>query len=173
MKVVNMRSRTTPLIGVLGGLLLAIVAVASVAAYAGEVAATVRVNGPSSQVCDTPITISATVEDLAGDPIEGQPVTWSFVSGNVAGDVILDTTTTTNANGVATTQVRVSTTPHTVTILAQADDASGTIVIDLRCAGLPGTNTAPESSAMAMILAAFAVLLGAGAILRRFATAAR
>ena len=166
-----MRSRLAPLGALLGGLLLAVIAAATATGYSGQVAATVVVSGPSGpQACNTPITITALVEDIDGNPIEGQPVTWSFESGNVAGDTILDTTTTTNANGIATTQVQFACSPHSVTIMALADDATGTMVLALSGEGLPRTDTARGGSLPGMALAALAVLVGSGMILRRFAS---
>ena len=169
-----MRRRLAPFGGLLGGLLLAAVVAATAIGYAGEVAATVEVSGPPGfQACNTPITITALIEDIDGKPIEGQPVTWSFVSGNVSGDTILDTTTTTNASGIATTQVQFACSPHSVVIGVQADDAFGSMVLGLSGEGLPRTDTAPASSFPAMILAALAVLIGSGTILRRFAIGRR
>jgi hypothetical protein len=165
-----MRHRIKILTGLLGGLLLVLTAVATAVGYAGEVTATIEVSGPAGlQACNTPITLTARAEDIDGDPIEGQPVEWSFVSGNVSGDTILDTMTVTNSSGIATTQVRFACSVRSVTIQALADDASGTVVIALSGKGLPGTDTAPGSSLPAMALAAFAVLIGSGTILRRFA----
>ena len=160
----------TRLSGLLGGPLLALLISGFVLGYAGEVAATVELSAPSGpQPCGTPITITALVQDIDGNPIEGQPVTWSFASGNVAGDTILDTTTTTDVNGIATTQVRFASSPHTVTFSALADAAEGTVAVVVSCGGLPRTDTAPESSFAVMALAALAVLIGFGTILRRFA----
>lgn len=165
-----MRTRSSPLGGLLGGLVLAFVVAGMVSAYAGQVAATVEGSGPSGpQACGAPITLTSRVEDIDGNPIEGQPVAWSFVSGNVAGDSILDTSTTTNANGVATTQAQFACSPHTVTFGVLADDANGTIVVVVSGQGLPRTDTTPESSFGVMALAALAVLIGFGTILRRFA----
>lgn len=169
-----MRTRLAPYGGFLGGLLLAAVLAATAFGYAGEVAATVEVSGPSGpQACNTPITITALIEDIDGNPIEGQPVTWSFVSGNVSGDTILDTTTTTNASGIATTQVQFACSPHSVTFQALADAATGTVVLAASGEALPRTDTAPASSLPAMALAALAVLIGSGMILRRFAIGRR
>ena len=166
----HIRTRLTPPSGLLGGLVLAVFAAATVTAYSGQVAGTVEVSGPSGpQACNTPITITARIEDLAGDPIEGQPVEWSFVSGNVSGDSILDTSTTTDANGVATTRVRFACSPHTVSIQALADDVMGTVVIATSGDALPRTDTLAGSSLPGIIVAAMAVLIGCGTILRRFA----
>jgi hypothetical protein len=154
---------------ILGGSLLALVAVVTVFGYAGQVAATVEVSfagGP--QACGTPLTVSATIQDVDGALIEGQPVTWSFASGSVSGDRILTATSTTNANGVASTKVQFACSPHTVTVQALADAATGTVVITTTGQGLPRTDTAPSSSP-AMLLAALAVVVGMGMVLRRFA----
>jgi hypothetical protein len=164
----QMRIRFTPLLGIAGGVLLATVVVVTAFGYAGQVAATVEVSGPSGNMpCGVPIRISARVEDIAGDPIEGQPVDWSFLSGHIAGDTILDTNTVTNNNGLTSTQVRFACSPRSVTIQAMADDASGTVVIVLSGKGLPRTDTTQGSSLVAMALAALAVLVGSGTILYR------
>jgi len=168
------QGRHAPLGGLLGGLLLAILATGAAAAYSGQVAGTITVSGPSGpQACNTPITITALVEEIGGAPIEGQPVEWSFESGDVSGDTILDTTTTTNSSGIATTQVQFACSPHSVTILATADDVSGTLVLATSGEGLPRTDTTAQSSLPAILLAALAVLIGSGTILRRFASARR
>ena len=79
-----MRSRLAQYGGLLGGLLLATVVAATAVGYSLEVAATVEASGPlGPQACNTPITITALVEDIDGKPLEGQPDTWSFFSGNV------------------------------------------------------------------------------------------
>jgi len=168
-----MRSRRTALAALIGGSLLALVTSVSVLAYAGQVAATVVVSGPSGpQACGAPITVFATVQDINGALIADQPVTWSFISGNLAGDTIHTLSSVTNANGVASTQVQFGCSPHSVTIQAQADQATGTLVIQTSGQGLPRTDTAPTSS-LAMLLAALAVLVGMGLVLRRFSTGRR
>jgi hypothetical protein len=165
-----MQRRFTRLSTVLGGPILALLITGIVLGYSGEIAASVEMSAPSGpQPCGTPITITALIQDIDGKPIEGQPVTWSFESGNVAGDTILDTTTTTNANGIATTQVQFACVPHTVTFGAVADLASGSVAVVVSGQGLPRTDTAPESSFAVMALAALAVAIGFGTILRRFA----
>jgi hypothetical protein len=50
-----------------------------------------------------------------------------------------------------------------------ADAVSGTAVVALSGDGLPGTDTAPPSSFVAIALAALAVLIGSATILRRVA----
>lgn len=169
-----MQFRRTPLGGLVAGLLLTLAFAATALGYAGQVAATVTVTGPAGlQACGTPVTLSARVQELGGAFIEGQPVTWSFISGNLAGDKILTTTSTTNADGVATTRVQFACSPHSVTIGAVADDASGTVVVGVSGEGLPSTDTVSGTSFAAIALAALAVLLGSGMMLRRFALARR
>src|SRR5258706_4959739 len=117
-----MRSRLAPVPAAIGALLLMLVAASAVAAYSGQVAVLVLASGPSGpQPCGTPITVTATVEDIDGNPIEGQPVTWSFLGGNVSGDTILDTSTTTNASGVPTTPIKFACTPPSVTVHAAVE----------------------------------------------------
>jgi hypothetical protein len=171
-----MRNRMAPLGALIGGVGLALVLAATVVGYAGQTAGTVEVSGPSGpQACGTPITISAVVQEVeTGALIEGQPVSWSFVSGNVSGDKINTATSTTNASGVAKTTVTFACSPRSgVTIRALADQASGTTVIAVSGEALPRTDTAPTPSSIGMLLAAMAVLLGAGMMLRRLALARR
>lgn len=170
-----MRNRLAPLGAIAAGMLLTMLLVASVAAYSGQVAATVQVSTASGpQACGTPITISALIEDLAGAPISGQPVTWTFQSGNLPGDKILNSSSTTNSAGIATTTIQFSCSPHSVRILATADAVSGSVLaITSGQQGLPRTDTAPATSLPMILLAALAVLLGAGMIVRRFATGSR
>jgi hypothetical protein len=165
-----MRNRTAPLAGLIGGLMLALALAATVAAYAGQVAATVEVTGPSGpQACGTPITVSALVQETGGALIEGQSVDWSFESGNVTGDSIIRATSTTNASGIASTTVQFACSPHSVVLNAVADETTGTATIAVSGEGLPRTDTAPASSSLGIALAALAVLVGSGMMLRRLA----
>ena len=91
----------------------------------------------------------------------------------MTGDTILQATSTTNAGGIATTHVKLACSPHSVVLGAVADEASGTATITTSGQGLPRTDTVPASSFPMMALAALAVLIGTGTILRRFATARR
>lgn len=166
-----MRSRRVPLGGLAAGLALTLFIAASAGAYSGEVAATISGSSPDGpQPCETPITMSATVQDIDGKLIEGQPVAWAFVSGNISGDVIGDTSTTTNASGVATTTVRFACSARTVTMSVLADEASGSFVTVLSGDSLPRTDVlgaAPASSIPVIAFAALAVLLGSATILLR------
>ncbi len=153
-----------------GGSLLALVAAVTVFGYAGQVAATVQVSSPSGpQACNTPITVTALVKDAAGSPISGQPVAWAFVSGNITGDKVLLTPTTTNASGIATTHIQLACSPHGLVLGATADQSIGTTAITASGKTLPRTDTAPASTLPSMLLAGLAVLAGMGLMLRRLA----
>ena len=157
-----------------GGMALALAVAATASGYASQVAETVEVSGPAGvAACGTPTTVSAVIQELGGALIEGQSVDWSFASGNLAGDILGDTTSTTGANGVASIQVTFSCSPHSVTIAALADEIEGTVVVNVSGEGLPRTDTAPSSSLFGIALAALAVLVGCGAILRRMALGRR
>ena len=60
-----------------------------------------------------------------------------------------------------------------MTVAAVADAVTGTVVVQSSGKGLPRTDTAPSSSFLAIALAALAVLVGSGAILRRMAMGRR
>jgi hypothetical protein len=159
---------------IFGGSALALIATVSVLGYAGQVAATVSVSAPSGpQTCGLPLTISATIQETGGALISGQPVAWSFSAGAIAGDKILTANSTTNASGVASTQIQLACSAHSVTVAAVADDVTGTVVVQSSGKGLPRTDTAPTTSFLAIALAALAVLVGSGAILRRMALGRR
>ena len=170
-----MRNRLKPLTGILGGTLLALIMAGTVAAYVGQVVGTVEVSAPAgAQACNTPITVTASLVDINGNVVDLRDVVWSFESGNVTGDTIVDASTTTNANGITTTQVRFACSPHSVVLAATASNADGTVVVGTAViavsgAGLPRTDTAPGSSILIMVLAGFAVLIGSSTILRRIA----
>ena len=166
-----MRIRFMPLRGIIAGAILSLAVAATVVGYAGQVAGTVSVSAPSgAQACGTPITITALVQETGGALIEGQPVDWAFASGNVTGDTIGTTPTTTNASGIATTTATFACSPHGVVLSATADQITGTVAVDVSGEALPRTDTAPATAFPAMLLAALAVVLGSGMILRRLAT---
>lgn len=169
-----MRSHLAPFGGLLGGVLLALIAATTVVGYAGQVVGTVAVSAPTGpQACGTSITVTALLETTGGAVIDGRLVTWSFVSGNVSGDSILQATSTTNASGIATTHVQLACSPHGAVLGAVSDTISGTVTITTSGTSLPRTDTAPASSFPTIVLAALAVLFGTGIMLRRFATARR
>ncbi|MHB8958905.1 MAG: Ig-like domain-containing protein [Candidatus Limnocylindrales bacterium] len=162
----NFRAATA----ILGGSLLALVAAATVLAYSGQVAATVQVSSPAGpQACNTPITVTALIKDAAGSPISDQPVAWAFTSGNVTGDKVLVTPTTTNTSGIATTHIQLACSPHTLVLAATADESVGNTTIVASGKALPRTDTAPASTLPTMLLAGLAVVAGMGLMLRRLA----
>jgi len=162
----------------LAGTGLALVMAATVFAYAGEVAGAVSVAPPSGTLaCDTPLTVSATVLDAASDPIDGQPVDWTFTS-SLGGDVINSTPTTTDANGVATTTVTLTCVVGSRTVTATADAITANAVLGITAAGLPRTSTLPDGSPfgdlpIATLLALLAVLAGGVIMVRRIAFSPR
>lgn len=158
--------------------LLTLVMAATVAGYAGQVAATITATAVEDSVtCGTPITVSALIQDAADDPIGEQPVTWSLGLGAIAGDAITDTATDTNAQGIASTGIRLACGERRqVTVVISADDVEGSLVLQTDGQGLPRTDTTPladDTALPGVLLAALAVLVGSGAILHRFATERR
>jgi hypothetical protein len=152
---------------------------ATVFAYAGQVAGAVTVAGPSGTLnCNVALAVTATVLDAGSNPIEGQPVAWSFTSSPSSADVINSTPTTTNASGLAATTVTLACVAGNRTLTATADDISAGAVLSLTAAGLPRTSTAPagvpaDTVPIAMILALLAVLVGAGLMVRQTAFSPR
>lgn len=167
-----MTGRTAAARALGAGLLLALTVAAVALGYAGQVAATVAVSGPGAQQsCGIKVPVSALIQDSASSPISGQPVSWSLGTGKVAGDQITPASSTTNASGIATASVIFACTPHKVQVLAAADEVSGSVLVATTGKGLPRTDVALESgtSPLAMLLAALAVLVGSGVMVRRFA----
>jgi hypothetical protein len=119
-----------------GGLFLLVLAVPAAVAYNGEVANQVDVSGGGQFLCPASRTLTATVVDLDGKPLEGVAVTWST-----------GTVTTTNAQGQASITVTVT---ATGVITASTAEAVGSVT--LTCInpqggvggsiGLPRTDTA-------------------------------
>lgn len=125
--------------------------------YEGEVAAQVSVNAPGNPDCLTTVTVTATVVDSTGKPIEGQPVIWS--SGG---------TSSTDQDGQATTTVSVPVGGTTVSAEADAAQGSAAIGCVLAATGLPRTDTAPVGTPLSSLALALLVVLGGGLfILRR------
>lgn len=173
----NLRSRR---LAVVAGAALALVISATAFGYARQVVVTLTISGPTGSVpCGTPLTFQATALDVNGNPIEGQPVHWSFSSSPSNKDRIKPRTSLTDANGVATTTVTLACVAGQRTLTAAADKARANAVLTvsggvLGVTGLPGTSTAfdggPASRLpLASVLAALAVLAGGGVIVRRLA----
>lgn len=152
-------------------LTLAVLAAGTALGYAGEVAASVTVSRPSGTLkCGVNITVTATIVDAAGKPISGQPVTWSWVSRVTSNDKINDTSTTTNASGIARTTVKLACVPGSRVIRATADQARGQATLNVTAGGLPRTSTlaaaAPAPAEQPMLGTLFAILaLAAGGTL--------
>ena len=161
----------------LAAIALAFITAATAFGYAGEVAAEVTVAGPGGTLkCGVNIPLTATVLDADGKPIAGQPVAWSWVSRVSASDVIKSSPTTTNASGVASTNVFLACVPGSRRIRATADAVSGSAVLNVTAAGLPNTSTLPgETPApqglpiIGTLLAVLAIAAGGGLTLRRIA----
>lgn len=173
----NLRSRR---LAVVAGAALALVISATAFGYASQVVVTLTISGPTGSVpCGTPVTFQATALDVNGNPIEGQPVHWSFSSSPSNKDRIKPRTSLTDANGVATTTVTLACVAGQRTLTAAADKARANAVLNVSGAvlgvtGLPGTSTALDGGPasrlpLASILAALAVLAGGGVIVRRLA----
>ena len=148
---------------------LALVSATTAFGYAAEVAAAVTVGGPGGTLeCGVPITVTATIVDSAGNPISGQPVDWTFASSPSSADEINATPTTTDANGVATTTVTFACVSGNREIRATADGVAGEAVLGVTAVGLPRADTLPsEAPPFATLLAALAVLVGGGIMVRR------
>ena len=159
----------------LAAALLSAIAASTVFGYAGQVAAQVSVAGPTGNiVCNTPVTVSATVLDVNGKPFDATTVTWSFKSGEQAGDKVSPTTSTTNADGVATTTVTLACVVGSRTLDATAGTVVASAVLGITSHGLPNTATTPVSApagtpAWELALAAFAVLAGLAMVARQAA----
>jgi hypothetical protein len=130
-------------------LLLLSVAAPAAFGYAGQVANQVTVAGPAGiLVCNTALTVTATVLDAGGIPVDNREVVWSFGAGQVTGDQIITVSTMTNALGVATTTVKLACVVGNRTIVATAAPAAGQIVLGITATGLPPTSTDPGSTPM-------------------------
>ena len=128
-------------------LLLLSVAVPAVLGYAGQVANQVSVAGPAGTlVCNTNLTVTATVLDSGGTPVDNRAVVWSFGAGAVSGDQIVTVNTMTDAAGVTSTTVKLACVIGNRTVVATADPASGQVVLGITATGLPRTSTDPGSA---------------------------
>jgi hypothetical protein len=154
-------------------LTLAVLAAGTALGYAGEIAYSVVVSGPSATIkCNTNVTVTATVRDKNNKLIAAQPVTWSWVSRVSGKDVINTIHSTTNAKGVAKTTVNLACVPGSRRIRAKADDVHNGTVLNVTAAGLPRTSTlapsmpAPAEPLLGTLLALLALAGGGGLALR-------
>jgi hypothetical protein len=147
-----MKSMRSLAAGSAAALLLVCFATSAAVAYQGQVVNQVIVTGPSGTIsCDTPLTLTATVLDSHGLPVDNLAVVWTFGAGQVTGDQISATSTTTNASGVTTTTVTLACIAGNRTIVATAAPASGQLVISpefvLSATASPVAHTAPPGAA--------------------------
>jgi hypothetical protein len=125
-------------------LLLLSVAASAAFAYEGQIPNQVTVAGPQGTlICNRVVTLTATVLDASGNPVDNQAVVWTFGAGQVAGDQIVTPSTITNASGVATTTVILASVVGSRTVVATAAPASGQIVLVLGKT-LPCTSTSTD-----------------------------
>ncbi len=165
----------------LAAILMLVVAAGTALGYAGEVAASVTVTRPSGTLkCGVDLTVSASIFDAAGKPISEQPVAWSFTSTPSSADRIKTTDTVTNSSGTARTTVVLACVPGSRSIRAQADEVSGSAVLNVTAAGLPNTSTLPgrapapqDLAAFGTLLAALALAAGGALVVRRIGLARR
>ena len=113
--------------------------------YTGEVPATATVSVAGTVACSDTFAVSSTFLDVEGVAVEGLAVDWSFVTTQSSDDTIHDTSTTTDAAGVATTTVTLAAVPGDRRIGVQAGDVSASAVVSQSCAGL----TLPRTSTVA------------------------
>ena len=150
-------------------LLLSSVAASAAFGYAGQVVQQVTVAGPAGTLpCNTVLTVTATVLEAGGFPVDNRAVVWSFGAGQLAGDQIITVNTTTNASGVTSTTVKLACIVGNRTIIATATPASGQVVLGITAVGLPPTDTSPESTPLwPYVLAVLGICLGSFMIGRR------
>jgi hypothetical protein len=128
-------------------LLLLSVTASAVFAYAGQVAQQVTVGGPTGTLaCNTALTVTATILDAGGKPVDSRAVVWTFGAGKVTGDQIVTASTMTNSAGVTSTTVKLACVVGNRTIIATAAPAAGQAVLGITATGLPPTSTDPGSA---------------------------
>jgi hypothetical protein len=168
-----MKSRTWWIAG-LAAVFVLLMAAATVLAYTGQVAGSVAIAGQDA-ACGTTVTVTATFVDAAGTPVTGESVVWSFATSPSPSDVINETPTMTDAQGLATTTVTLAPVAGTREIRATAGDVAASAILDPPCGGLPNTSTMPAESPgggvplTGALLAVLAFCVGGWLSLRRFA----
>ena len=173
-----MKRRTRWIAGLSAAVVLLTGAVPA-SAYTGQVEGIVTVAVRGTVACAAPATLTATIVDASGAPIEGASVDWSFVTKQSASDKITKTPTLTNAKGVATTKVTLAAVSGPRRIRATSGNVSAAAVIDQSCGGLPNTSTlpgetAPQGSPVGILLIVTLVAAVSGGLtLRRLATTSR
>ncbi len=90
--------------------------------------------------------LSATVRDTNNGLVSNQAVTFTTSLG-----IVTPATSTTDANGVATTVLQAGTTPGTATVVASTDGVSDTLGILFEEPGLPGEKSITLTAAQTML----------------------
>ncbi len=169
-----MRNRSRVAAG-LSGVLLALLAVTSVAGYQGQVDAAVSIAIRATVHCGENAAATATIVDANGAPVAGESVAWSFVTSPSSSDRLSPTPTLTNSKGQATTNLTLASVAGIRRIRATAGDVSATAVLNPSCGdSLPNTSTLPAAPTgggvpLAIIFGVIAVAAGCGLALRRVA----
>ena len=169
-----MRLRTRWTAG-LSAVALALTASVSAFGYTGQVPATATVSVGGIAACREAFAVTSTFLDKDGVPVDGLSVDWSFVSGQSDHDVIHDTKTITDQEGVATTTVTLAPVPGDRRIGVTAGEVTASAVVSQSCAGvsLPRTSTlrTPTSGgsgpSLLLLLAAITLAAGSALALRR------
>ena len=172
-----MNRRTGGIAG-FGALLIILGLAATASAYTGQVPGSITVSAQGS-TCGTPTTVTATVLDESGSPIDNESVDWSLLNTKSSQDKVNTTRSTTNAEGVATTTVTLGCVSGSRTVRATTGDIAGGAVLDLSVNGLPNTSTVDSGASAQPVpwtvlpLLALAFVVGTGLSLRRLAATRR
>jgi hypothetical protein len=122
--------------------------------------------------------VTATLLATDGTPFTDESVEWTFGSTQSSADKINQTSTTTNASGVATTTVTLACVAGERTVTATSAGVSGSGVLSITSIALPRTSTLPDNGptvdlSIGTFLALFAVLAGGAIIVRRIVSGPR
>jgi hypothetical protein len=122
-------------------LLVLAAVVPQVGAYAGQVAANIVVEAPSTNLnCISPLTVRATVMDAKGAPVGGATVDWTIPSAQ-AGDHFGSAQSVTDGSGVAQVALWLACRTEARTIRAANGAAFGQVVLAPGSAFLPVIGT--------------------------------
>jgi hypothetical protein len=128
----------------LAAALLVLAAMApQVGGYAGQVPANIIVAGPAPTLtCVVPMTVTATVMDSNGAPVDDATVQWSIPAGAQPGDQLAASTSVTDAAGVARVSLSLGCRLGDRTIRAADGPAFGQLLLAPGSMFLPGIGTA-------------------------------
>lgn len=131
----------------LAAALLVLAAMATQASgYAGQVPANIIVAGPAPTLtCVVPMTVSATVMDSNGAPVDGATVQWSIPAGAQPGDQLAASTSVTDAAGVARVSLSLGCRVGDRTIRAADGPAFGQLLLAPGSMFLPAIGTATSA----------------------------